>query len=79
MPTTSGGIDAIGLSPTKKSKLEMKADSLAKAEAWSDAGASNKTAAKDAKCAQVNFNKALKAISNAKPHISLKQRRLQGL
>jgi hypothetical protein len=66
VPKASGGIDAIGLSPTKRSKLEMKAESLAKATAWSDARASNKTAVKEADCAQVNFSKALKAISNAK-------------
>ncbi len=66
MPKTSGGINAIGLLPTKKSKLEMKAKSLAKAKAWGDACTSNKTAAKDADCAQVNFSKALKAMSNAK-------------
>jgi hypothetical protein len=44
----------------------MKAQLLAKAKAWSDAHASNKTAAKHTDCAQVNFSKALKATSNAK-------------
>jgi hypothetical protein len=51
VPKTSGGINAISLSCTKKSKLEMKAKSLAKAKAWSNACTSNKTAVKDADCA----------------------------
>ncbi len=66
MPKPRGGINAICLSSTKKSKLEMKAKLLAKAKTWSNARASNKTAAKDANCAQVTFSKALKAMSNAK-------------
>ncbi len=66
MPKTSSSINAIGLSPTKKSKVEMKAKLLAKAKAWSNACASNKSAAKDVDCAQLNFSKALKAMSNAK-------------
>ena len=66
VPKTSSGIDAIGLSHTKKSKLEMKAALLAKAKTWSNAHSSNKTASKDADCAQVNFSKALKAMSNTK-------------
>ncbi len=44
----------------------MKVESLAKAKAWSDACASNKTAVKNANCAQVNFSKALEAMSNTK-------------
>ncbi len=66
VPKTNCGIDSIGLSPTKKSKLEMKAALLAKAKTWSNAHSSNKTASKDANCAQVNFSKALKAMSNTK-------------
>ena len=66
VPNIGGGIDAIGLSLTKKSKKETKAESLAKAKAWSDARASNKTSANDADGAQESFRKALKAMPSAK-------------
>ena len=49
-----------------KGKKETKAESLAKAKAWSDARRSNKTSANDADGAQESFNKALKAVSSAK-------------
>ncbi len=75
VPNIGGGIDAIGLSLTKKSKKETKAESLAKAKAWRDARASNKTSANDADGAQESFSKALKAMSNAKSTRS--KRRMQ--
>lgn len=58
--------DGLAMASTKKNKKEMKAESLAKAKAWSDARASNKTSANDADGAQESFRKALKAMPSAK-------------
>ena len=50
--------DGLAMASTKKNKKEMKAESLAKAKAWSDARAADG--------AQESFIKALKAMPSAK-------------